>query len=86
MQTSRYVQQLTELRRDFGRASEPFEITVVPHNQHAPEVIDAFAEVGVDRLVLVPPTMTDDDTENTIALGARLNSYARTSHQTTVAP
>jgi probable F420-dependent oxidoreductase len=77
-QTRRYVDQLTELRRGLGRAGEPFEITVVPHDPHAPDIIDAYAEVGVDRLVLVPPTMTDDDTENTIALGARLNSNART--------
>jgi probable F420-dependent oxidoreductase len=77
-EADRYVKQLTELRRLAGRADVPFEITVVPHDPHAPNMIDAYTEAGVDRLVLVPPTMTDNDTDDTIALGTRLTEHIDT--------
>jgi probable F420-dependent oxidoreductase len=76
-QAHRYVRKLTELRCRSGRAAEPFEITVVPHDPFANDIIETFAEVGVHRLVLVPPAMTDDATDDTIALGTQLANDAR---------
>jgi probable F420-dependent oxidoreductase len=47
------VARLRELRRELGRESLPFEVTV-SGGEESPEEIEALAAAGVDRLVVAP--------------------------------
>jgi hypothetical protein len=74
-----HVAQLEALRRKHCGGSDPFEITLVPDDPHRPDVVTAFADAGVDRLVVVAATMPDDRTEEAIDLGASLLIAPRSS-------
>ncbi|MEE8369328.1 MAG: LLM class F420-dependent oxidoreductase [Dehalococcoidia bacterium] len=53
-EASRIVKKLRELRREAGRAAEPFEITVSGAGQMTPDDIARYQEAGVDRLMMSP--------------------------------
>lgn len=57
-QTRDAVQTLGELRRRYSDPQRGFEITVVADRPVTPDLAHRYAQVGVDRLVLVPPVMT----------------------------
>lgn len=67
-----HVARLAEVRREHGRESEGFEVTVVPDDPHRPDLVAAYADAGVDRIVLVATTTPDDRTEEAVELGASL--------------
>jgi len=54
----RTAEQLAGIREalaDAGREESDFEITVTPRGEIDAAAVSAFAELGVDRLVLIPP-------------------------------
>ena len=53
------VKRLKELRREYGRENEPFEITL-GRGKPTPEEVQQFAEVGVSRLMVSPWTGGDE--------------------------
>ena len=66
-----HIAQLSELRAEHGRESR-FEITIVPDDPRRPDVVQAYADAGADRLVVVASTTPDDATDEAIELGAAL--------------
>jgi probable F420-dependent oxidoreductase len=55
---NRTAEQIASLRRcldDAGRERSGFEITVTPRGRIDAEAVAAYGELGVDRLVLLPP-------------------------------
>lgn len=62
--TREAVRTLRELRRRYAAdRHESLEISIVPDVPLTPEMAQRYADVGVDRLVLVPPVMTVAETD-----------------------
>jgi probable F420-dependent oxidoreductase len=55
-QAASVVAELLRLRTEFGRADEPFEITVLTGwgRGFEPDLVRAYEEAGVDRMVVTP--------------------------------
>ena len=54
-QTAQCVAGLREALAEAGRDEQGFEITVTPRGKLDAEMVADFAEIGVDRLVFIPP-------------------------------
>ena len=61
--TQRCIEGLSEAGARYDRPSElgRLEITVTPRVRPTPEMVERFAEMGVDRLVLLPNGQTVDE-------------------------
>ncbi len=53
------VKRLKELRREYGRENEPFEVTL-GYGKPTPDEVQQFAEAGVSRLIVSPWTGGDE--------------------------
>ena len=67
------IERLTRLRREAGREDHPFEITACTLDPPPVEEIPAWAEAGVDRLVVKPWARTRDTLDG---LAAFADAYA----------
>ena len=52
---AKLIARLHELRREYGRENEPFEVTVSARSMKGIGDLERYRDAGVTRLVLVPP-------------------------------
>ena len=64
--TAPLLQQLDEALAAKGRSRKDFEVIITP-SQESPEILDAFAHLGVDRLVLHMGSQRPDRLEKRLA-------------------
>lgn len=58
-----YVEKLTALRREFGRAEEPFDIMVALLERPSPDLYKRAEDIGITA-VMCAPWVTVPDIEN----------------------